>query len=484
MSIQDKWHSRRFDVHIWCEHKQVMELTDTIFSLFTDEEKNKIIGTSNNKGKTGVQKHLRHVLVDQYVSYKLDSRLCTGIARGHKYWKVGSRYNGINLSRKIIPVIDLLIDHKLLDYIGGFHSQSNARRSHTMRIRPSGLLMSYFRNLTIELEDIEFHKCEEVIILNNKDDPDDPKAKPQKYDDNRDTNRMRKEVQAYNNMMFEHFVDVVSLEQPYYLRTFVNKQGFEDTQRIWLTQDNKFTRRTFSRNSFKLNGRWNGGWWQQIEKDLRRDIFIDGSPTIEADYSALHPTILAHQSGNKFKGDPYTIDKQIVHNQRNALKGILLKAINAKTVTSGIQAFTTEQAYDLKKRKITESQVYKRKDLLLLLEAYLDQYPFMTEFIGSDKGIELMYLDSEMVAKVIKYFVEKDKPILPIHDSFIVREEDKLNLQAAMSNAMDIVIDDWVSFAVDEADENNKQYDLSHTDLRWKSWSDRHPNAYYPSVVE
>ena len=30
-------------------------------------------------------------------------------------------------------------------------------------------------------------------------------------------------------------------------------------------------------------------------------------------------------------------------------------------------------------------------------------------------------------------------------------------------------------------DENNKKYDLSHSDLRWKSWSDRHPNAYYPS---
>ena len=108
----------------------------------------------------------------------------------------------------------------------------------------------------------------------------------------------------------------------------------------------------------------------------------------------------------------------------------------------------------------------------------------MTDFIGSDKGIELMYLDSEMVAKVIKYFVEKDKPILPIHDSFIVREEDKEYLQAAMSNSMDIVIDDWVSFAVDEADENDTEYDLSYTDLRWKAWSDRHPNSYYPSIVE
>ena len=93
------------------------------------------------------------------------------------------------------------------------------------------------------------------------------------------------------------------------------------------------------------------------------------------------------------------------------MKGLLLKVINARTVTSGIQAF------------MAETKGYTKKELLLLLDAYLDQYPFMTEFIGSDKGIELMYLDSEMVA-VIKYFVEKDKPILPIHDS-LQREEDK-----------------------------------------------------------
>ena len=47
---------------------------------------------------------------------------------------------------------------------------------------------------------------------------------------------------------------------------------------------------------------------------------------------------------------------------------------------------------------------------------------------------------------------------------------------------MDIVIDDWVSFAVDEADENETVYDLSLNEV--ESQSDRHPNSYYPSIVE
>ena len=131
-----------------------------------------------------------------------------------------------------------------------------------------------FSNLTLEREDITFHKDEEVIILRDKDE-DDPKAKKIDYVDNDETIRMRAEVRAYNKMMLEYFVDVASLEQPFYERTYKDKDGRDQVQQIWITQDNKFTRRTFSRGRFDLNGRWNGGFWQNLPKVLRRHIWID-----------------------------------------------------------------------------------------------------------------------------------------------------------------------------------------------------------------
>ena len=476
----DPWHSRPFDVHVWSDHKEVMDLTEKVFKAFTPKEQAMIKGRSNNRGKTDLYKHLRHVLVDQYVSYKLDPRLCTGIARGAKHWDVGSRYNALNLSRRIVDVIDLLIKHKLLDSVNHSYHRNTNGRNRTGRIRPSGNLISLFRDLTIELEDIEFHKDEEVIILNDKDDPTDAKSKPQPYEDTPVIIKMRKEVQAYNEMMAEHFVDVASLDYPYLVRQIRNKRGLVDTQRIWTTQDKKFTRRTFSRGSFKLNGRWNGGFWQQLSKELRKNIFIDGSPTIEADYSGLHPNLLALEFDGSFDGDPYTIDKQLMDNQRQVMKGLLLKVINAKSIDSGIRAFQTDE------------HGYKKQDLVELLDAYVEQYPFMRQAIGSDKGISLMYTDSQIVAEVIKSFVAEDIAILPIHDSFIVREEDDEFLRQEMYNACTKVVGTTLNFDM-EYDQNflndgtiiqspikpNSPYDL-----RWKSWSDRHPRSYYPDLVD
>ena len=62
------WHSRTFDVHAWSEHQEVMNLAEQVFLSLTDEEQLKIRGRSNNKGKTDLYKHLRHMLVDQYVT--------------------------------------------------------------------------------------------------------------------------------------------------------------------------------------------------------------------------------------------------------------------------------------------------------------------------------------------------------------------------------------------------------------------------------
>ena len=91
MMIVEPWHSRLFDVDVWSEHKQVMELTEAIFLSLSEADQTLIKGRSNNRGKTDLYKHLRHVIVDQYVFCKLDPILCTGIVRGFKHWAVNSR---------------------------------------------------------------------------------------------------------------------------------------------------------------------------------------------------------------------------------------------------------------------------------------------------------------------------------------------------------------------------------------------------------
>ena len=50
--------------------------------------------------------------------------------------------------------------------------------------------------------------------------------------------------------------------------------------------------RVFNDIGFETGGRFYGGWWQNIPKEYRANIVIDRKPTVEFDYSTIHPTML------------------------------------------------------------------------------------------------------------------------------------------------------------------------------------------------
>jgi hypothetical protein len=66
--------------------------------------------------------------------------------------------------------------------------------------------------------------------------------------------------------------------------------------------------RIFNRGSFSNGGRFYGTWWQQIPKEIRPQLLIDGEPTIEHDYPQLHPNMLYAQIGARLEGDAYAVD--------------------------------------------------------------------------------------------------------------------------------------------------------------------------------
>ena len=429
--IDDVWYSRLFNVHAWSEHKAVMDLTDHVFQSLTADQQAAVIGKSNNKGTTDLYRVLRVILVDQYVSWKMDPKLCTALSRGRNQWIVGSRYNGLHLPHRTLEVIDMLVGQGYLDKANHSYSGTGSSTDNrTTRIKPTDVLAELFAKVGLELEDLELHKDQETIILRASGDADDSKAKDVEYEDTPLTNKMREEVQAYNAMMQRHYVDVASQHEPFICRDIKLPGSKGSTQqRIGINASNMFCRRIFSRNSFELNGRWHGGFWQNIPKDMRRDIYIDDAITEEVDYSGLHPTILAHEQGHKLSGDRYDIGKLIIPNmtedaQRNAVKLLVLMAINAK---DPVEAF---RAYNAKAPK-----TLKHVQLKALLEAFLHKHPFLETSLCADQGIRLMHLDSLITTEIINTFVSANTPILPIHDSYIVKKADIPKLQNAMSEA-------------------------------------------------
>lgn len=420
-------HSRLFNVHAWTEHKAVKELVNKIFISFSPEDQEKLVPTSNNKGKSDPLKQLRTIMADLYVGWKTDPTLCTSVSRDNNKYKPNSRYNALHIPKRITKIFDALYENAYVDLIKGAYNHENPSLSRNTRYRPTGLLRSLFKDINLNVNEINLHKDKECIVLRDKS-PDDSKNKDLEYEDTNLTCSMRSEVQAYNKLMSKHYVDIATLELPYIVRETKPYRGSTKKTLIPIDQSQKFTRRIFSRRSWELNGRWNGGFWQNLPRYMRRDILIDGEPTDEIDYSGLHPTLLALEVGHRLTGDRYDLGTQIcadipLLDQRKVVKQLILITINAKSRNSAIKGFQDK------------FKGYKKKSLEKLLDAFINKHPFLDNILCSDQGIRLMNVDSNITTHIINQFVRLGIPILPIHDSYIVKTKDRELLKSAMSVA-------------------------------------------------
>ena len=164
------------------------------------------------------------------------------------------------------------------------------------------------------------------------------------YKDTDKTVAMRRDLTKYNELLSRTYIDIPALEEPFIERKLSNGQ----IQRVPINQTRKFVRRIFSRNSWELNGRFYGGFWQQIGKEFRKQIVINSSPTIEVDYKGLHVSLLSAKKGIVDIEDHYELGALILPEafaleQRDIVKSLLLTAINAKSPKSAFAAFRNSQ---------------------------------------------------------------------------------------------------------------------------------------------
>ncbi|AGI67245.1 hypothetical protein OAN307_c15720 [Octadecabacter antarcticus 307] len=438
----DVWHSKPLDVHVWSEHPKINQVVNTVYDSLTDDNQTLISGKSNNQGKASGRTHLKVVLVDLYVAWKTDPLLCIGVARGNDAYKVGSRYNALHISNKIRKVIDTLTDEGFIDFRKGSNVRTGSGHgSRTSRMRATKKLTDLFLPIGLELYELDLHHKRECIILNEHDVDDlgefvktstgAKKSKPIDYNNTPETIRMRGELTAYNDLLRETYIDIPTLEEPRISRKVSNKKD----QYVSIGQHNKFVRRVFSRGDWNLNGRYYGGWWQQIGKDYRKKISINNMPTVEIDYRGLHVAILSAQRGaTNDPVDRYDLGELLLpqfdlKQQRTIVKSLVLTAINAKDQSATYAAFRKDQPTGSLEKKLTNVELSK------LLEAFLKRLPHLRDDLCSDKGIELMFIDSQITESIIKSFVEHNIPILSVHDSYIVETHRVKLLRNAMSKA-------------------------------------------------
>jgi hypothetical protein len=173
---------------------------------------------------------------------------------------------------------------------------------------------------------------------------------------------------------------------------------------------------------------------QGYSEDEREEITIDGDPVVELDYSALHPNLLYTEEGIQYSGDPYSVINERKE-VRPFLKHILLAMLNAKDMTTAEKAanywlyrhhFEREQ---LKSIGIKKARPFIEK----LIEVH---QPIAHHFCSSKStGLRIMNKDARIALDVVSHFIKQNKPIIPIHDSFIVQHQYRDEVKRAMLDA-------------------------------------------------
>jgi len=195
-----------------------------------------------------------------------------------------------------------------------------------------------------------------------------------------------------------------------------------------------------------LMGRWfqKGEMsYQQLAKEERTKLRLNGESVVEIDYSAMHPHILYAWEGKQCPDDAYESIEDQCGCTRFIAKKVALYAINASSYKSLVNAINNNKKeversnrnraipekilYDeLKKCGITPKEV---------VEATKTVHPAISKYIYSASANKLMLVESDIMTDVLLKLKECGIHALPVHDSVIVQSRHENQVRQIMQEA-------------------------------------------------
>ena len=415
-------HSRLLDVYLWSEHQGLSYLCDELW------EENFKHDQLNNTNSTKYKKMFKLVVLNLYVVWLEDKTLAVGLSMSPNEYKQGSRYSQLFISRKIIPIVRKMHKKGLIDLLRG-----SEQSGKTTRIRAADDFKPCFKQLNLcpmfdlapNFLDRNFIILQETIKVNGKV----KKKIRHEYDDTDATVAMQNQMFKYNALLNQTHIDIPTLKEPVILH-----KG----NRIQVNHLKKVVERIFYRGSFDYGGRLHGGFWQEVGSEWRSKIYMNGGATVEVDFSSYHIAMLYGLMGIKdLPKDCYTLGNFSLEgytkkNMRDLVKALALRLINADSEEAVINSL--HMSYKTKSESLTKN------DIKQVIKAFKEQHTPIQEYFCSDVGVKLMKLDGEICCQIVNEFTLRERPILSVHDSFIVHLEDTLLLKEQMDKAVSDVI--------------------------------------------
>lgn len=301
---------------------------------------------------------------------------------------------------------------------GSYQRGAFGGRGYRSRLRATDKLVGFFAERDVGLADIGVREGGELIILKGpaarRGDP-----KPlHEYEDTPTTHRMREALRAWAAIANAHQIRPAEHQWDPTERPL---EDADDGAGETIEHGRARLYRVFNNGSWTAGGRFYGGWWMTMPSVERARLTIDGEPVVELDFKGLHPRLAYHLVGQPLPPDedPYDLGERFAAVDR----GVLKVAFN--------QLLAVGPGGRIRKPphvRLPRGMAYR--DVLAALE---ERHRPIRSWLRSARALELQHIDSQIAAGVLGYFTSSlRRPVLPVHDSFIVAARDEYKLGEAM----------------------------------------------------
>lgn len=391
----------------------LMAAIDDLYQEFLDFEPTRKRERSR-KSTAGLKETLARLVAELWVCHERAATWWIAYPRGSDSYQAGSRYRPscVTLNR-LREVTDFLSGAGYATSVvsqsyGGFEiGEAEGDKPMLSRLRATPQLTRWLSTYDLDLDQCVLFSPNETIVM--REAPKKTKGGKRwvdvDYVDDAEAVRRRAQLSRWNEAVA--------------------------TRRVLAAGDPNHKRgrhcklRRLHNGAWDLGGRYYGGWWQQLSKDDRLQITIDGEAVVELDYGSLHPRLCYQLEGIPLAADfdPYDV-QGVPKDHRWVLKILFMQLLNIKgnqrpqipDDAKGI--YKTTESYQLTVRAMEALHA-----------------PIKGFFRKGPSSLRLQAIDSDMAEFVMERFSRLGKVVLPVHDSFIVAASDEVLLRQTMTDA-------------------------------------------------
>ena len=405
-------YSRRFDYGLYANGENAKAAVEKLAESIETHRGKKLSAPS--------RRQLNCLLANLYRFHQRNENMWISVSmRNGK--AVPDKYNPSKISSKTLRLLVFAMTQmELAFHISGNFDRDKGRNSHSPRIAADKKLISILENeFGWKPTNIKYHPLDTLVILNSE----------------KDENGNR------------HHIDYEQTTEIGEIETFLrNYNRYLSGQEVMLSDDWKAfpdmiqMRRTFTDASWEKGGRLYGGEYQQLSKQHRKDIQINGCATVEVDIKSCHPTMAFAAAG---------IDWYRKHNReiydlgtnkwpRDIIKRAFNIMLNSNRRKQAVQALRNLSTDDL----ATDEGYFVEykgwaKELVHLIE---DTYPELADIFYGDCGNTFMKMEGDICSQVIQKCMNMDIPVLTIHDSFTCPEQHKETVSKLVHDAFTDIV--------------------------------------------